>query len=81
MQETSWEGEKKVTPEAMPEDIDRAVDDPNNKEVKLFRPGAMARLPGGQLCVRGDDGEWYCVMRRCIKEPPFPVDPDKLGQK
>jgi hypothetical protein len=80
MMETTWAGEEKVTPEVTPEELGAAVANPNNERVEVFRPGMMARQPGGQLCVRGEDGHWYRVTGRCAKVPPFPALLDKLRE-
>ena len=74
MMERTWKGEEKVTPEVTPKLLAKAAGDPGNERIEVFRPGMMARVPGGQLCVMAEDGRWYRVVSTCAKVLPFPCE-------
>ena len=72
MQESRFDGEEVITPNVSADDAVKAAADRRNREVKLFYPGRIAKLPNGQRVIRGEDSKWYIILGEATKAPALP---------
>lgn len=72
MQESRFDGGEVITPNASPSEVERALADRRNREVTLFYPGRITKLPNGQRVIRGEDSKWYIVLGESTKAPVLP---------